>query len=67
MVTVIGKNNCSSCEMTKNILNNKGVEYEYKMFEDLHNEEQAKLRKIARSFPILLIDGEVKTLQEVIK
>lgn len=66
MLKVIGKDNCSSCEMTKTILDNKGIKYEYLLFEDLGKEFQTSLKKAFRSFPILLKDRKATTLQEVI-
>ena len=42
MIKVIGKTGCNRCTMTKNILTNKNVEFEYLLFEDLSSDEQNK-------------------------
>lgn len=33
MITIYGKTNCASCTQAKNILDAKGVEYEYKQLD----------------------------------
>lgn len=70
MLTVIGTSNCNRCEMTKIILNNKGVPYQYIAYEELEKVEQDYYFELARKaghaqFPILLRDGEIITLQDV--
>lgn len=70
LILVIGKENCSRCEITKNVLNQKGIEFEYKKFEELEKEEATKFKKMSMeaklmSFPIIIKDNKVISLQEV--
>mgnify|MGYP003522869871 FL=1 len=72
MYLLIGKNNCSACTMTKTVLKNKGIEFEYKILEDLPREEQDKYINLAQeqsrvSLPLIINnDNKILTLQEVI-
>lgn len=71
MLKVISKENCSRCIMTKNILENKGVDFEYITFENLTKEDQDKYIETARksrlmSFPLIVKDEILVQLQEVI-
>jgi len=70
-VLLIGKNNCSRCDMTKNILSNKNVEFEYVLMESLPQEEQAKYRKMAimakkMEMPLIIKEDKIITIAEVI-
>ena len=71
MYLLIGKNNCSACTMTKTIFQNKGIEFEYKILEDLPQEEQDKYANLAQeqsrvSLPLIINnDNKILTLQEV--
>lgn len=72
MLQLIGTYNCNRCAMTKTILNNKGVRYQYIQYEELSQVEQDYYLELARkaghgSFPILLLDGEITTLQDLMK
>ena len=69
MIKVIGTENCSRCEMTKQILKQNNIEFKYSLFSELDN--QLEIRKEAMSkgminFPIVLKDGEMVELQEVL-
>lgn len=71
MIKLIGKNNCSACNMTKTVLKNKGIEFEYKLLNELPQEEQDKYINLAQendmlSLPLIVVDNKLKTLQEVI-
>jgi glutaredoxin len=71
MYLVIGKENCSRCEMVKNILLNKNIEFEYKKLEELPEEEGIRYKKLGReykqlSFPLIIKDNKVYDLKEVI-
>jgi len=71
MILLIGKQNCSACNMTKTVLTNKGMEFEYKLLNELPQEEQDKYIKLAQendmlSLPLIVVDNKLKTLQEVI-
>ena len=72
MYLLIGKNNCSACTITKTVLKNKEIEFEYKTLEDLPQEEQDKYINLAQeqsrvSLPLIINDdNKILTLQEVI-
>lgn len=70
MILVIGTENCSRCNMTKTILTNKNIEFEYKLIDSLPKEDQEKYLNIAQknnqmSFPIIFQDNELVTLQKI--
>lgn len=70
MVLVIGTENCSRCNMVKNILTNKKVDYQYILINDLPELEQDKYLTTARennqmSYPMIFKDGEITTLQKL--
>lgn len=72
MFLVVGKENCSSCEMTKTVMKNKSIPYEYVMLSDLPEEQRKNYIKMAReqgrmSMPLIIKDDKIYTLQEVIK
>ena len=71
MILLIGKKNCSACNMTKTVLTNKGMEFEYKLLNELPQEEQDKYINLAQendmlSLPLIVVNNKLKTLQEVI-
>lgn len=71
MILLIGKQNCSACNMTKTVLTNKGIEFEYKLLNELPQEQQDKYINLAQesdmlSLPLIVVDNKLKTLQEVI-
>jgi glutaredoxin len=70
MLRVVGQKNCGKCTITKQILDGKGVEYEYSLLSDLPQEEQRRLAKMARdcsynTMPLIIKDDRLITLQEV--
>lgn len=71
MYLLIGKENCSRCEMVKNILDNKNVEYTYKMINDFSEEDKTKYMTLARkegqmAMPIIIKDETVIDFKEII-
>ena len=71
MIKVIGKEHCGACMMTKNVLGAKGIEFEYTLLEEMTEEEQNYVIKMAEeqgrlSMPFIIKDGKLVTLQEVI-
>lgn len=60
MITIYGKINCASCTLAKNILDAKGVEYQYKQLDvDYTVEELVDLCSdlgigYLRSFPLII-------------
>lgn len=70
MIDIIGSKNCSRCNMIKNIFNQKNTLYNYYIFEDLSNEVQSEILKIAQSngftnFPLIFVDKEIKDVKEI--
>jgi glutaredoxin len=71
MVILIGKENCSRCEMTKKILTGKGIEFEYYLESEIPTKDRLEYKKLAfqakiLDFPIIIKDGQVVTIKEVI-
>jgi glutaredoxin len=71
MLKIIGTENCGRCNIVLNLLKEKEVRFDYAKLKDLPNEEQILLMDKAKqkkqlSFPLILKDGELVTLQEVI-
>lgn len=70
MIILIGTENCNRCTMTKDILNNRNINFTYKLLSDLSKDEQDNLLVLAKesnqtSFPLILKDNKIITLQEV--
>jgi glutaredoxin len=70
MILVIGKTNCSRCEMVKNILNTKEINYKYENYDNLSQEEKDLYMKMAKeshllSFPLIIQNEKVIDLKEV--
>ena len=71
MIEVIGNKNCAACLVTKRLLTDRGVEFEYKIYDDMPADERSRVMDIARaanalSFPIILRDGIAVKATEVI-
>ncbi len=71
MILVVGNKGCSKCKVTQDILSSKEIEFEYKLIDDMNPEDVAKYMTMARAaqqntFPILIKDDLVVTLQEVL-
>lgn len=71
MIKLLGKKNCNACEMTKTILTNKNIDFEYSILEELPKEEQDKYVEMATkqnmlSLPLIVVDDKLKTLKEII-
>ena len=71
MIKVIRKEHCGACMMTKNVLGAKDIEFEYSLLEEMTEEEQSNVIKMAEeqgrlSMPFIIKDGKLVTLQEVI-
>lgn len=66
MITIIGSITCGRCQIAKNVLTSKGIDYEYKNFEDLTAEEQKKITDLnLTQLPIIYDGDKLLTLQEV--
>lgn len=71
MITIYGKSNCPSCTTAKNILDAKGVGYEYKQLDvdytvhqlvDLCSEMGIGF---LRSFPLIVQDGVQSNIENL--
>jgi glutaredoxin len=70
MVLIVGNPNCTRCEMVKSVLDNKNIKYEYKNMIDFSSEEKSHYLELAEhagqtSFPLIIQDNKLITLQEV--
>jgi glutaredoxin len=70
MVRVIGSLGCINCEITKQTLKKKGVDFTYEILNQLSEEEQSKLTDLAKSkgllkMPLILKDDELTTIAEL--
>ena len=59
MITIYGKSRCSFCTQAKNLCEQKGLDYEYKMLDaDYTSEEFFETFPGARTFPQIIYHGE---------
>ena len=68
---MIGKTNCSACDMAKTVLKNRGIGFVYQLLDDLEPEVKKDYMKLAReqgklSMPLIIKNEKLLTLQEVI-
>ena len=71
MIKVIGKENCGACMMAKKVLTRKGVDFDYVYLDELEEEERKEVLRMSdeqgmRSMPLIVKDGKLVTLQEVL-
>lgn len=71
MIKVIGKENCSRCDIVKNILENNNIQFVYKKIEECDEPERRYYRKLAihskqLEMPLLIKDDKVIDIKEVI-
>lgn len=67
MVQVIGSKHCARCSAVKNILKNKGVDFDYQLHEEMNDDtiiEKAREEGFM-SFPMIIKDGQFTDLQSV--
>ena len=70
MIKVIGTENCNRCMMVKNMLNSKGIKYDYSLFSSLDENYQNTIMDMAksqgiRSFPIIIKDNKIIDVKEL--
>lgn len=70
MIRVIGNLGCSNCEITKQVLKKKGIDFSYELYVNLPDEEQIKLEELATNkgmikMPLILKDDELVTIAEL--
>ena len=70
-VTVIGSRGCSKCKITKTLLEQKKIPFEYKMIEDLPEQDQNSYINKAQNagtmnFPIIIKDDNIVNLEDVL-
>jgi len=72
MIQLYGEIGCNRCEMAKELLANKGVEFEYFiMSTDLSDEKYKEIMGIAKeaneiNLPLIIENNTIKQLKEVI-
>ncbi|EQC1535575.1 glutaredoxin domain-containing protein [Clostridium botulinum] len=71
MLKVIGKENCSQCLLVKNLLTNKGINFNYIDLYSLSKEEQSNYIKEAQKnkimqLPLIIENNDFINLQEFI-
>jgi glutaredoxin len=59
LIKIIGTQNCSRCNIVKNILKSKNIEFEYILFDILEEKEKQEYMKFAeenniKNFPIII-------------
>ena len=69
MILILGLKNCGKCEITKQILTSKNIEFEYKLLSDLPEEDRRKYAQMARdcnynTMPLIIKENKLITLQE---
>lgn len=70
MIELIGKKNCGRCNIVKDILNSKNIEYNYSLLEDFSQLEQDNFINMATNsgqtqMPLIIKNNKIITLQEV--
>lgn len=70
MIRVIGNYGCSRCEIIKQILSNKGVEFKYELLSDLPKEMQRIILNKAKAkgqlnMPLIFKDDEIIDIKEI--
>jgi len=70
LYTLIGTRNCSRCQVTKTILDQKSIQYTYQLIEELSDEDADRYTKMAQesnkiSFPLIIKENRMFTLQEI--
>lgn len=70
MLILIGTKNCPKCNIVRDILETKNVEYEYKVINELPEEEQQYYVKMAKqanqmNFPLIIKNNNFISIQEV--
>lgn len=71
MLLVVGLENCNSCTETKEILEQKGIPFDYKLSNELPKGDFKKyrfaaLKKGQETMPLLVIDEKIVTLEQVL-
>lgn len=70
MITIYGKTNCAACTTAKNILEAKGIEFEYKMLNTDYGVEELmdvclRLGIRGTSFPIVVALDQQLSIEEL--
>ena len=70
MVRVLGSKGCVNCEITKQTLKKKGIEFRYELLSDLPDDEQTRLNEMAKNkgllkMPLILKNDELTTIIEL--
>lgn len=70
MIKVMGEKGCSRCEITKQILKNKGLTFEYVLLSEQSEDEQIKILSLAQEkgmmhMPLILKDDKLIEIKEI--
>jgi glutaredoxin len=62
MYTIIGREGCTHCQIIKELMKENGIEFQYKMMDEIPKTERFEYIKVAKqngqvSLPIILKDG----------
>ena len=71
MYTIIGNENCPRCDKTKEILEEKGIEFDYFLMDSLEPAQRETYMNLAKeynvkNFPLIIKNNTIYNLQEVI-
>lgn len=70
MIRVIGNLRCLNCEIVKQTLKKKDIEFSYEIFDQLTDQEQIELSEMAKlkgimKMPLILKDNKLITTNEL--
>lgn len=71
MYSLYGNKGCNRCTIVKNLMDNKGIEYDYKQLDDLEPEEKKRIMQSAMkagkmSLPLIMKEEQFLVLEEVV-
>ena len=72
MLLIIGLKKCNKCTITKQILDNKNIAYQYSILSELSEEERRQYAQMARdanynTMPLIIKDNKLIHLTEIIE
>lgn len=72
MVLIYGNAGCSKCEVVKNLVEEKGIEFEYKYLSEIPATEKFNVMQAAKkvkqlNLPIIFINEEIITFENFTK
>jgi len=72
MIQLYGKKGCMKCSGVKSILSKRDIEFTYYDIAELDDDEQKRIKDIVKeknnkNYPLIMKDGEVSKLSNVLK